>query len=205
MYQDILTNQQIELLPLLKHFNKDYFLVGGTAIALHIGHRYSLDFDLFTFKKVQRKRVKNEITKAGFDFAQVIYEEDGQIHFKINQVKITFFEFIYSFDVNSNFNEIIKIPDLLTLAAMKAFALGDRAKWKDYVDLYFLLHRYSFNEISLTARELFKDMINAKLFKEQLSYFKDINYEEKVTFLPGFERSEKEIKDYLTEISLEAF
>lgn len=205
MYQDILTNQQIELLPLLKHFNKDYFLVGGTAIALHIGHRYSLDFDLFTFKKVQRKKVKNEITKAGFDFAQVIYEEDGQIHFKINQVKITFFEFIYSFDVNSNFNEIIKIPDLLTLAAMKAFALGDRAKWKDYVDLYFLLHRYSFNEISLTARELFKDMINAKLFKEQLSYFKDINYEEKVTFLPGFERSEKEIKDYLTEISLEAF
>lgn len=205
MYQDILTNQQIELLPLLKHFNKDYFLVGGTAIALHIGHRYSLDFDLFTFKKVQRKKVKNEITKAGFDFAQVIYEEDGQIHFKINQVKITFFEFIYSFDVNSNFNEIIKIPDLLTLAAMKAFALGDRAKWKDYVDLYFLLHRYSFKEISLTARELFKDMINAKLFKEQLSYFKDINYEEKVTFLPGFERSEKEIKDYLTEISLEAF
>jgi len=46
MHSEILTNEQSELLPLIKLFSKDYHLVGGTAIALHIGHRRSIDFDL---------------------------------------------------------------------------------------------------------------------------------------------------------------
>ena len=48
MHDNILTNEQRNLLPLIKAFSKDYYLVGGTAIALHIGHRRSIDFDLFT-------------------------------------------------------------------------------------------------------------------------------------------------------------
>ena len=38
-----------------------------------------------------------------------------------------------------NFEDIINIPDLPTLAAMKTYALGRRGKWKDYVDLYFII------------------------------------------------------------------
>ena len=205
MFRNVLTEEQLKLLPLIKQFKRDYFMVGGTAIALQVGHRYSVDFDLFTFNKVQRKKIKNQITKAGWSSVNVIYEEEGQLHLNINQVKLTFFEFIYPFEVNSKFDDIIKIPDLLTLAAMKAFALGDRAKWKDYVDLYFLLKKYHFNEIAGFAEKIFSGLVNPKLFKEQLSYFKDIDYSEEVVFLPGFERSEKEIKDFLTDISLEAF
>jgi len=54
MHNEVLKNQQIELIPLLKLFEKDYYLVGGTAIALHIGHRYSIDFDLFTSKGIKK-------------------------------------------------------------------------------------------------------------------------------------------------------
>jgi len=45
MYQDILLPDQIELLPLIREFKKEFYLVGGTAIALHLGHRRSIDFD----------------------------------------------------------------------------------------------------------------------------------------------------------------
>ena len=47
MHKEIITADQIKLLPLVKSFSKDFGLVGGTAMALHIGHRHSIDFDLF--------------------------------------------------------------------------------------------------------------------------------------------------------------
>ncbi len=56
MYLEILTKEQIELLPLLKTFKQEFFLVGGTAIALHIGHRRSVDFDLFKYNKLSKEK-----------------------------------------------------------------------------------------------------------------------------------------------------
>ena len=47
MHREILDENQLNLLPLLKNFKREFYLVGGTAIALHIGHRASIDFDLF--------------------------------------------------------------------------------------------------------------------------------------------------------------
>ena len=47
MHKEIFNPNQIQLLPLVKQFKKEFYLVGGTAIALHIGHRRSIDFDLF--------------------------------------------------------------------------------------------------------------------------------------------------------------
>ena len=50
MYKEILNSQQIELLPLMSQFKREYYLVGGTAIALYIGHRRSIDFKvMWTF------------------------------------------------------------------------------------------------------------------------------------------------------------
>jgi hypothetical protein len=95
------------------------------------------------------------------------------------------------------------MPDLLTLAAMKAYALGRRAKWKDYVDLYFVINKYhSIDKIVKRAEEIFKGEFNGRVFREAISYFKDVNYSEEVEFLPGFKVSDKEIKKKLTEFSL---
>ena len=97
------------------------------------------------------------------------------------------------------------MPDLIDLAAMKAFALGGRAKWKDYVDLYFLLkYHYSIDAIGRRASELFHDSFNIKLFRQQLAFFEDIDYSEAVSFMhekPG----EMEIREFLTESATEAF
>jgi hypothetical protein len=47
MFYSILDKKRIDILPLLKEFRKDFYLAGGTALALQIGHRDSLDFDFF--------------------------------------------------------------------------------------------------------------------------------------------------------------
>ncbi len=97
------------------------------------------------------------------------------------------------------------MPSLLDLSAMKAYALGGRAKWKDYVDLFFILKKYfSCNEIVNKAKELFNSFFNDKLFREQLSYFDDIDYSEEVEYI-GKEVSEEEIKSFLVDAAVEKF
>ena len=97
----------------------------------------------------------------------------------------------------------IKIPSLLTLAAMKAFALGQRSKWKDYVDLYFIMKdHFTCAEIFQQAKALFAGEFNPKLFRMQLDYFGDVDYREKVQFMPGFAVSEKKVQKALREFSL---
>ena len=82
---------------------------------------------------------------------------------------------------------------------MKAYALGRRSKWKDYVDLYFILNSYyTIDEITLKAKEIFDDMFIEKLFRAQLCFFADIDYSEPVELiLPSV--SEDEIRNFLIE------
>ena len=67
---------------------------------------------------------------------------------------------------------------------MKAFALGRRAKWKDYVDLFFILKdHYSIQEICREAEKNFGSHFSGKLFREQLAFHKDIDYSEPIDYL----------------------
>ena len=63
MHKEIFTKEQIKLLPLLFEFSKDFGMVGGTAIALHLGHRQSIDFDLFSFQPFDNSRIRKKIIK----------------------------------------------------------------------------------------------------------------------------------------------
>jgi hypothetical protein len=205
MYRDILTANQVKLLPLVKEFARDYYLVGGTAIALHLGHRRSIDFDLFTPGKIKKQSIKRLIDRHKYPVSDTLFEDSEQLHLVINDVKLTFFSYPYRIDAPIDFDQIIHIPDLLTLAAMKAYALGGRAKWKDYVDLYILLKDYfSLAQISAKSKNIFGAYYNEKLFREQVCYFQDIDYSEKVDFVVQCV-SDEEIKRFLTDIATTAF
>jgi len=201
MYPNILTSKQEQILPLIKLFSKDFGLVGGTAIAYYLGHRRSIDFDLFSPKTFSILSARNKINKF-FKIEQTLVQGDGELTVMANNVKLTLFNFPYHIEYNSKFENIIKIPDLLTLAAMKAFALGKRAKWKDYVDLYFISKKYSLQQIVKKAEQLFGAEFNEKLFRVQLAYFEDVDYSEEVEYMEGFQTSDTEIKKSLEKISL---
>lgn len=201
MHREIFTKEQEEVLPLIGDLSNKFGLVGGTAIALHLGHRRSIDFDLFSNEKFGNQSLLNKILTFG-KLDKILFNGLGELTFIINGVKITFFHYPYDIIYSESFGYKIKMPDLLTLAAMKAFALGQRAKWKDYVDLYFILKdHFSVTQIAKKGQEIFEGF-NEKLFRSQLAYFEGINYEEIVEYMPGFEVPDEIIKQKLTEFSL---
>ena len=202
MHEEILTKEQHDLLPLVGKFRERFGLVGGTAIALHIGHRESIDFDMFSPEEFQNGSVRDVFRRAGKEIT-VLRALTGQFTFVVDGVYMTFFHFPYPITYSESFGKATRMPTLLTLAAMKAFALGQRSKWKDYVDLYFILRDFhSLEEVARQAETLFGSEFNAKLFRQQLSFFDDVSYKEEITFKPGFEVPGAEIKKALTEYSL---
>lgn len=202
MHKEILTSEQIKLLPLLKLFSKNFGLVGGMAIALYIGHRESIDFDLFTFKEFENIKIKRKISKLR-KIDTLVRDETGQYTIITKGVRFTFFHYPFEIDYPERLDNYITLPNLLTLSAMKAYALGRRAKWKDYVDLYFIIKdHFSVNEIVKKAGDIFHNEFNEKIFRTQLAYFKDIDYTEKVIYTKKFKVNDKVVKQALIDFSL---
>ncbi|MFM2338368.1 MAG: hypothetical protein RL115_1561 [Bacteroidota bacterium] len=205
MHYKILNEDQQQLMPLLSKFKKEFYMVGGTSIALHIGHRLSIVFDLFKQGDIRPQKILS-IFKRRNEKIQVTLNREGQLNLVCRNVKFTFFEYAYPVSHPVILDNGLTIPSLLDLAAMKDFALGMRSKWKDYLDLYFILKKYyNINEISEKASEYFGDLFSEKLFRGQLNYFVGVNYDEKVEFMPGFEVEKKEVKDFLTDAALTGF
>lgn len=199
MHQEVLNENQKNIIPILNKFSNDFGLVGGTAIALQIGHRRSIDFDLTSINMFNNSEIKKKIDKVD----KVIIDEKGEYTIIIKDTKVTFFHYPFKIEFKESFNET-KVADLLTLAALKAYTLGRRTKWKDYVDLYFIFKDYfSLNQVIKKAESIFDKEFNEKIFRVQLSYFKDIDYSEKIQYIPGFETKEDIIKKELLRISVE--
>jgi len=202
MHKEIFTDNQLELLPLVKEFRREFYLAGGTAIALYLGHRRSIDFDFFKSSPFNEKKIISKITEHHYKY-QVTRRVSEQLNLTVNNVTFTFFEYPYKIEAKNNFANILRLPSLIDLAAMKAYALGRRSKWKDYVDFYFLLKDYfTINQISDRAVELFDQMFSQKLFRAQLCYFEDIKYDEPVEYLVN-PPMEKEIKEFLIEKAID--
>jgi hypothetical protein len=202
MYLNILSREQQELLAFLDSFKGKYILVGGTAIALQIGHRKSIDFDLFSTKPIKKNEIKKAVAELKFS-KQLLFEDADGIHYLINNVKVTFFYYPFNIKAEISVTKNLQMPSLLTLAAMKFYAMGKRAKWKDYVDIHLLLkNHFSIQDVGTKAIELFEDGYAEKLFRQQLSYFEDIDYTETVEWIAN-EINDQTIKKELTEFSLQ--
>ena len=191
-------------MPLLSKFKREYYLVGGTAIALHIGHRRSIDFDMFKQSAINHKRNLDKIISSGYS-PSVTRRVVEQMNLIVNGVKLTFFQYPFDIEAKYSFEKTFRVPSLLQLAAMKAYALGRRSKWKDYVDLYFLLtQHFTLADISNEAARLFGDLFSEKLFRAQLCYFDDVDYTEAVDYIIPTPPTDETIKTTLTEISTQS-
>ena len=196
MHIQIFNPNQVQVLPLVKLFKKEFYLVGGTAIALHIGHRRSIEFDLFKFSPIKPKSIIQTISDFNYKY-NITRRVTEQLNVNINDVKFTFYQYPFKINASEKLEDILRLPTLLDLSAMKAYAMGRRSKWKDYVDLYFILKdHFSIQQISERTSELYGQLFSEKLFRAQLSYFDDIDYTEPVEFLVQ-PVSEQVIKSFL--------
>ena len=89
MFPQILTEPQAELLPLVKKFSDAFGLVGGTAVALQLGHRRSIDFDLFCEDSFDSNTILRKV-KRSFPVEHIYMDTAGQLTFLVNRdVRIT--------------------------------------------------------------------------------------------------------------------
>lgn len=204
MNKDILDKKQLSLLKVVEHFSsRNFYLAGGTALALQVGHRRSIDFDIFTYEKFENEDIYKELLSLDIkktDF-KIIIDQLDEYTLLIKDVKFTFLR--YPFVIK----DIIKIENLslakpLTIGAMKAYALGRRGKWKDYVDLYILLQEFSLNNLISKTESIFGDLFSEKLFRQQLCYFEDIDFSEKVIWQIGAPPKREDIVAFLENVAV---
>ena len=179
----------------LKNFPQ-FYLAGGTALALQIGHRMSDDFDLFSEKDIPAElleKVEKIFKESTID---IITNHSEQLSLIIDQTKVDFVKYPFPLILNLIEYEEVKIIKISEIAATKAYTIGRRATYKDYIDLYFILsEKYSsLPEIIKISKEKFKEHFDPRLFLEQLVYLEDIQ-EEPIQFLKK-KVGKKELEDF---------
>jgi len=198
-YLDQLDKERQEVFKKLKIFSPSYILAGGTAIMLQTGHRVSYDFDLFYQNdRLPMSLLLNKLKKAFNDQWKVTSQthEIYSIKFQ-DQVDITFVAYPYKILRKPIITSSVSLFHLDDLAANKAYTVGRRNTWRDYVDLFFLLKWkiYSLGEIIRLSEEKYGGEFSEKLFLEQLCFFKDINIVKTVFLKDTY--SDSEIKLFL--------
>ena len=116
MFKEILNDKQKELLPLMAKFRREYYLGGGTAIALHVGHRRSIDFDMFKLSAINHKKNLERINESGFPY-KVTRRVSEQMNLVVSDVKVTFFQYPFDIEPTEKLESYFRLPSLIQLAA----------------------------------------------------------------------------------------
>lgn len=175
MYPEALNNKGKEIFAKLANFPA-FYLAGGTALALQLGHRISVDFDLFSEKKIPENLLdKVEKVFAGCSIS-VSVNNPHELTVFVDEIKITFLRYPFKILLDFVNYEGVNLFNTKEIAVAKAYAIGRRGAFKDYVDIYFVFLKKSatLDEIIQIAEKKYKNEFNSRLFLEQLVYLEDI-------------------------------
>lgn len=174
----------------------DFVLVGGTALALHFGHRISEDIDLFTWARFDVDFLLEELSgKMKFD---VKSKTPIGAHVFIKAVKTDFVYFPKRPIRKELAVEGVRLLGVEDIAAMKLNAIANRGARKDFYDLYFLLEQYTVEELT----ELFKEKFETQdIFglSRSLTYFEDADMQDETVLLRNKSLTWEQVKKRIVE------
>lgn len=145
-------------------------LVGGTALALQLGHRKSVDLDLFG--KVDFEEIDMTDVFSGFDRVIGLKRSKNINIFNINDIKVDFVNYSYPWLENQIEEEGVRLAGLTDIAAMKLAAVTGRGSRKDFIDIYYLLKRYSLKQMMEFYTKKYFDASEYLMLKS-LTWFND--------------------------------
>lgn len=177
--------KQIQALPFLRQMR----LVGGTGLALQLGHRVSLDLDLFGIWN-PANMLADELKKCG----SVIRNgnQDKLQFFQINGVKVDCVMYDYPWLEPAIEEDGIRVAAISDIAAMKINAITNRGSRKDFVDLAMLLRKYPLSQIFEWFLAKYGD-VNPAIALRSLVYFVDAEMEPMPQMLVPFEWEEEKL------------
>jgi predicted nucleotidyltransferase component of viral defense system len=198
MHRECFSENGWKILSNLKDiFNKhNAVLAGGTALALHLGHRISMDLDFFTVSDFNTDRLLSEIRKMGQTF-RLISEGEGFLFIEVENIKVSMFKYEYPFVEKPVKFEGIEVASVLDIASMKVVAISQRGTKRDFVDLYFILQDIPFHKIAKCMVKRFgKERINHIHIGKSLVYFSDAESHPEPEFLKGKDVSWDKVKEF---------
>jgi len=138
-----------ELISLLQDKNPDwlhdFYLTGGTALSLFLGHRESEDLDWFTENNFDPIKLQAKIEVFGKLEGTEISE--GTLNTSLTGIKLQFLEYPYPLLEPIIDWQNINLSSLIDIACTKLQTIGMRGSKKDFIDIYFLLKHFSFEEL----------------------------------------------------------
>jgi predicted nucleotidyltransferase component of viral defense system len=172
---------------------KDFYLAGGTALALHLGHRKSIDLDFFSQKYPSQEQLIQVLNKYK---PLITQQATGTLDVFIDEVKVSFFEYKYPLlETTISFKQT-KLASLLDIACMKIAAISQRGTKKDFVDLYVLLQKYTLGNILDAFEKKYLGIEYQKLhILKSLVYFDDAENDPEPDYLTPIKW--EEVKSYL--------
>ncbi len=191
----VLDRQRRELIPLFDSLKKDFYLAGGTALALILGYRESVDFDFFSeqsFDTVKLYIRLQDIFKQ--KTIKKIQEEEGTLTILVDDIKISFFSYPYKILEPFIETDHMKLASLVDIGCMKLSAIASRSTIRDYVDLYFILQQKTLDELLSGCLRKYPQL-DTMLILKSLVYFNDIEIVP-LRFMPQKEVTVEDLKKY---------
>ncbi len=166
------TLKELGVYPFLSQF----YLAGGTALALQWGHRTSHDLDFFTTDSFREDALLGSIQDLGG--VKLIARDFETLHLHIGAAKVSFLGYHYPVLFPAKAFEGVNVADARDVAAMKLTAIASRGTKRDFIDLYFLSKRYGFKELLQVLEKKFSTtQYNVVHILKSLTYFVDADPE----------------------------
>lgn len=166
---------------------RQFYLAGGTALALQLGHRESADLDFFSRAPFDAGAMKEELAQKGQ--LAITSEDEKTLNGILDDIRVSFFEYPYDLLFPAIKYEKAELADLRDIAAMKLDAVSSRGSRKDFTDIYFIMRRYSLQDIIGFFEKKYSGIgYNKTHLLKSLVYFEDADREpelmmcEKVTW-----------------------
>lgn len=182
MFEEILPKNAKKSLALIGESGllKNAYLAGGTALALQIGHRESVDFDFFTMRAFNETAMVQRLNKLLPDF-YLERKEWRTILGYVGKTRFSYFFYEYPLLFKAKKWNGVDMADPRDIAAMKIAALADRGTKRDFIDLYFIFEVekiVSLDEALRIYDKKFKKLKQNKLhIIKSLAYFGDAESE----------------------------
>jgi len=180
MHLETLTENTKKVWDKIQNFEniKDFYLAGGSALALQIGHRISIDLDFFSDKPIKTTLLK-DLEEFFEKPVGVLVKSKDELTIIIDEVKVTFLYYYFPLIHPLKKDKNIKLADIEEISLMKAYSLGRRQSFKDYVDMYTLVSDslVTLKSIIENAKIKYGEIFNDRVFMEQLVYVDDIDNE----------------------------
>ena len=159
---------------------KNLRLAGGTSLALQIGHRKSIDLDLFGILQADDTTFSEAL--ATFEKVTWLKKTPNINIFSINDVKVDFVNYTYPWLDETKAEDDLRLAGLKDIAAMKLAAVTGRGTKKDFIDIYFLLKQFSLKEMLQHYNNKYADGSEFLVLKS-LTYFEDAEPEQQPVML----------------------